>query len=185
MKCDAVLSQMVVILRNLTFAAFLSPSEASEEFHEGVIKCFRALLPNLHPCFNQFSLCKQSLDFPKLLETRDLQTPTGTLKHDLEQGESSLAFLQSEAVLAAVGHWLLPLLKVGTADALAFFLPGVVSQFCKVLHISKTIISRAAGRVEAIDQAIRGLAEYLMIVLQDDTDLSGLDTYIDTSVGHK
>ncbi|EOY17385.1 Uncharacterized protein TCM_036536 [Theobroma cacao] len=76
-------------------------------------------------------------------------------------------------------------IEVGTADALAFFLPGVVSQFCKVLHISKTIISRAAGRVEAIDQAIRGLAEYLMIVLQDDTDLSGLDTYIDTSVGHK
>lgn len=60
------------------------------------------------------------------------------------------------------------LLQVGSADALAFFLPGVVSQFAKVLHSAKTIMSGAAASAEAMDQAIRGLAEYLMIVLQDD-----------------
>ena len=79
---------------------------------------------------------------------------------------------------------ILLLFQVGTADALAFFLPGVVSQFAKVLNISKTMISGAAGSVEAIDQAIRGLAEYLMIVLQDDANFSGVDMYIDDSVGH-
>ncbi|MBA0555087.1 hypothetical protein Golob_014149, partial [Gossypium lobatum] len=206
---------MVVVLKKLTYAALLSPSEASEEFREGVIKCFRALLLNLHHCSNQSCLCKQSLDLPMLLATRDMLVPNGTLEFDLEQGECLLAFLQSEAASAAVGHWLSLLLKaadtevtrghrgsanlriesflalrvlvakVGTADALAFFLPGVVSQFAKVLHISKAMISGAAGSVEAIDQAIRGLAEYLMIVLQDDANLSGLDMYKDDSFGHK
>ncbi|GFS33914.1 ARM repeat superfamily protein [Actinidia rufa] len=52
----------------------------------------------------------------------------------------------------------LPILvaKVGTPDALAFFLP-------------------------AIDQAIRGLAEFFMIVLEDDANLSGLGTTGDIS----
>lgn len=45
------------------------------------------------------------------------------------------------------------------------------------------MISGAAGSVEAIDQAIRGLAEYLMIVL-NDVNLSGPDMYIDDSVDH-
>ncbi|OMO55316.1 hypothetical protein CCACVL1_27310 [Corchorus capsularis] len=212
-KCQlGSVDQMVVILKKLTYAALLSPSEASEEFREGVVKCFRALLLNLYPCSNQSCLCKQSLDLP-MLETRGILHPVGTLKHDLEQGECLLAFLQSEAASAAVGHWLSLLLKaadteatrghrgsanlrieafmtlrvlvakVGTADALAFFLPGVVSQFAKVLHISKAMISGAAGSVEAIDQAIRGLAEYLMIVLQDDANLSSLDMCLDASDG--
>lgn len=65
---------------------------------------------------------------------------------------------------------------MGTADALAFFLPGVVSQFTKVLHVTKTMLSGAAGNVEAIDQAIRGMAEYLMVVLEDDANASAYDT---------
>ncbi|KAL0300963.1 UNVERIFIED_CONTAM: hypothetical protein Sradi_6373100 [Sesamum radiatum] len=45
--------------------------------------------------------------------------------------------------------------KVGTVDALAFYLPGVVSQIGKVLHASRTMISGAAGSSEALDQALR------------------------------
>lgn len=65
-------------------------------------------------------------------------------------------------------------MQVGTADELAFFLPGIVSQIGKVLHVSKTMISGAAGSMEAMDQALRGLTEFLIIVLQDDANLSSL-----------
>lgn len=69
--------------------------------------------------------------------------------------------------------------QVGTADALAFFLPGVVSQIGKLLHISKTFISGAAGSAEALDQAIRSLAEFLMIVLEDNLNLPFLGMPLD------
>lgn len=61
-------------------------------------------------------------------------------------------------------------MQVGTSDALAFFLPGVVSKFIKVLGFARTMSSGAAGNIEAIDQSIRGLVEYLMIVLEDDAN---------------
>lgn len=75
------------------------------------------------------------------------------------------------------------ILQVATADALAFFLPGVVSQFAKVLHGAKTMMSGAAGSAEATDQAIRGLAEYLMIVLQDDANAHILATKTSSNFG--
>ncbi|XP_060670317.1 uncharacterized protein LOC107403735 [Ziziphus jujuba] len=130
-------------------------------------------------------------------------------KHDSEPEECLLAFLRSQNASAAVGHWLSLLLKaadteaarghrgsaklrveafltlralfakVGTPDALAFFLPGVVSQIAKVLHASKGMTSGAAGSAEAIDQALRGLAEFLVIVLQDDANMSSLDMSVD------
>ncbi|KAJ4705806.1 ARM repeat superfamily protein [Melia azedarach] len=203
--------QMVVVMKKLTYGALLSPPEASEEFREGVIKCFRAMLLSLRLCSDNLCSCKQVLGLPELLERKIQQT---SVPGASESGECLVAFLQSQDASAAVGHWLSLLLKaadteaarghrgsgklrveafltlrilvakVGTADSLAFFLPGVVSQFAKVLHVSKTILSGAAGSVEAIDQAIRGLAEYLMIVLQDDVNLSGLDMPKNVTAGN-
>ncbi|KAK4434103.1 hypothetical protein Salat_0573000 [Sesamum alatum] len=201
--------QMVVILRKLTHGAMLSPLEASEEFREGVIRCFRALLLNLCPCSDGSCPCKQIGEWPSLPAEKELQFPLPKLpKRDSVLGECLLAFLQSEPASAAIGHWLSLLLKaadieatrghrgssrlrvealmtlrvlvakVGTVDALAFYLPGVVSQIGKVLHASRTMISGAAGSSEALDQALRGLTEYLIIVLEDGatTSILGVPT---------
>ncbi|KAL3820912.1 hypothetical protein ACJIZ3_006817 [Penstemon smallii] len=196
---------MIGILKKLTYGVLLSPSEASEEFREGVIRCFKALLLNLCPCSNESCLCKKFGDCPILPSEKDSQLPVARVsKYDSVPEECILAFLQSENASAAIGHWLSLLLKaadieatrgqrgssrlrvealitlrvliakVGTADALAFFLPGVVSQIGKVLHVSRTMISGAAGSAEALDQAVRGLAEYLTIVLEDGCTTSNL-----------
>ncbi|XP_057541930.1 uncharacterized protein LOC130820533 isoform X3 [Amaranthus tricolor] len=123
------------------------------------------------------------------------------LEHYCEPNECLISFLQSEGAAAAVGHWLSLLLniaetessrglrgsakiridalltlrvlvsKVGTSDALAFFLPGVITRLAKVLHVSKSMISGAAGSTEATDHAVRGLAEFLMVVLQDNANI--------------
>ncbi|XP_018815607.2 uncharacterized protein LOC108987186 [Juglans regia] len=205
-KCQfRSVNQMVVVLKKLTYGAVLCPSEASEEFREGIIKCFRTLLSSLVPCSDKSCSCEHICGLPSLLESGSIEN----LEHHSESPECLLAFLRSEAASAAVGHWLSLLLKaadteaarghwgsanlrieaiialrmlvakVGTADALAFFLPGVVSQFAKVLHTSQKMISGAAGSMEAINQAIRALAEYLMIVLQDDANLSRFDVSMD------
>uniref|UniRef100_A0A9I9D3H6 ARM repeat superfamily protein n=1 Tax=Cucumis melo TaxID=3656 RepID=A0A9I9D3H6_CUCME len=201
--------QMVVVLKKLTCGALLSPLEASEEFREGIIKCFKAIFMNLYPCPNDACSCKQISGSPALAENREFQGHLDVLSEESKPNECLLEFLRSETASAAVGHWLSLLLKaadieaarghhgssklrieafmtlrilvakVGTADALAFFLPGVVSQFSKVLRASKTTLSGAAGNTEATNQAIRGLAEYLMIVLEDDANKSSLVMFMD------
>ncbi|XP_017258473.1 uncharacterized protein LOC108227694 isoform X2 [Daucus carota subsp. sativus] len=204
---------MVIILKKLTNGAILSPSEAAEEFRGGVLRCFKALLLSLHMCSNKSCPCKQIIGWPALSKRSEFQSPisTGT-EYDSER-ECLLAFLQSQTASAAVGHWLSLLLKaadieagrgqlgsaqlraeafftlrilvakVGTADALSFFAPGVVSQFGKVLHVAKAMISGAAGSAESLDQAIRGLAEFLMIVLEDNGDLLSPDETVNGIAG--
>ena len=104
---------MVLILKKLTYGALLSPSEASEEFREGIILCFRMLLVNIYPCSDNSCSCKQVVGLPALLDD---------MYHDMPLGRSSiygsesevclLAFLHSQTASAAVGHWLSLLLKV-------------------------------------------------------------------------
>ncbi|PWA47919.1 Armadillo-like helical [Artemisia annua] len=48
-------------------------------------------------------------------------------------------------------------------------------QIAKVLHVSKTMINGAAGSMEAMDHALRALTEFLIIVLQDEANISSLD----------
>lgn len=103
---------MVVILRKLTHGAMLSPLEASEEFREGVIRCFRALLLSLCHCSSDSCPCKQIGDWPSLPAERELQFPVSKLpKCNSVSEECLLAFLQSEPASAAIGHWLSLLLK--------------------------------------------------------------------------
>lgn len=103
---------MVVVLKKLTFGALLSPSEASEEFREGIVRCFRALLLGLYPCSDDSCVCKQIPGLPTFLPTSGLQMPPVPLKCFSNPEECLIAYLQSQNASAAVGHWLSLLLEV-------------------------------------------------------------------------
>lgn len=77
--------------------------------------------------------------------------------------------------------------QVGTADGISFFLPGVVSGFAKVMQQSSRAnrgnivgssvptavvhTSGAAGWPAAVEEAIKGLTEMLVIVLGDEKNV--------------
>lgn len=112
-ECWKFLLQMVVIMKKLTSGAILTPSETAEEFREGIIKCFRAMICGLLPCSDDSCSCKRTVGWPQLSDRRDYQTQVSeSYKYDKETRDCLLAFLQSQSALAAVGHWLSILLKV-------------------------------------------------------------------------
>ncbi|KAG0557818.1 hypothetical protein KC19_11G159100 [Ceratodon purpureus] len=111
-----------------------------------------------------------------------------------------LQIADREAVLGGVGSGKLRedtlstlrviLLKVGNADALAFFFPGVVSGFTKAIRSSMVTSKRsvitatyksvgAAGSTGALEESLRGLTELLVLVLADSRNwacLSEMDS---------
>lgn len=107
-----ILSQMVVLLKKLTYGAMLSPSEASEEFREGILLCVKALLLSLYSCSNMSCVCKQIPGLPALSDGDNNDRLHKTFMSDSESGECLLAFLQSQFASAAIGHWISLLLKV-------------------------------------------------------------------------
>lgn len=212
------IDQLSMIIKKLTSGALLSPSEASEEFRHGIVKCLREVLLGLKPCLGEACSCKLIPPSPFFLPDRELlfQKKDSSLSYpqteSFTNGECLIAFLQSEDASAAVGHLQSLLLqiaeaearrghrgsgkfrtdsistlrvlisKVGTADTLAFFLPGVVSGLAKVLRISKSITadsfqvtSGAAGSIGAIEQAIKCLAEFLVLSFGDQQNATQID----------
>ncbi|CDP08053.1 unnamed protein product [Coffea canephora] len=130
---------------------------------------FKTLFPSsgIPHCLFQMVVLLKKLTSGALLSP--LEAPEEFRAADVEaaQGHRGSATLRMEAVNTL--HVLIA--NVGNADALAFFLPGVISQIGKVLHMSKTKLSGAAGNAEALGGEIRSLAEFLSIVLKDDQNL--------------
>lgn len=106
---------MIVVMKKITLGALLSPSEASEEFRLGIIRCFKAMLLRLQPCSTMSCSCKQRVILPTVECFMTLPAQPGTLSiHGVvESEECFIAFLQSHNASAAVGHWLSLLLQVG------------------------------------------------------------------------
>lgn len=100
---------MVVLLKKLTYGALLSPSEASEEFRQGIFLCFRALLFSLCSCSHVSCSCNHITALPALSDDNIISSAAGYAS-DSEQ--CLLAFLRSQTASPAVGHWLSLLLKV-------------------------------------------------------------------------
>ena len=112
LNCYDFLQQMVVLLKKLTYGALLTPSEASEEFREGIILCFRALLLSLNSCSDESCSCQKIPGLTALSENTYDGLPSKSFKSGAESDECLLAFLRSQTASAAVGHWLSLLLKV-------------------------------------------------------------------------
>ncbi|KAF3783567.1 hypothetical protein EJ110_NYTH31694 [Nymphaea thermarum] len=123
------------------------PHTISDNVAESLLLCLQELLKRCHlSCIDQ------------LAET------------EASRGHHGSAELRSEALLTLR----VLIAKVGTADRLAFFLPGVVSRFAKALNVSKTMISGAAGSTESMAHVIYGLGELLVITFGDEVNFCGL-----------
>ena len=103
---------MVVVMKKLTYAAMLTENEASEEFREGVIKCFRALIEELSSCGIEGCSCGEINGLPALVEAGDNRNMNSARNYLGGEGKCLVSFLRSQSASAFVGHWFSLLLKV-------------------------------------------------------------------------
>ncbi|KAI5070070.1 hypothetical protein GOP47_0014413 [Adiantum capillus-veneris] len=124
----------------------------------------------------------------EFLQSEKMSAPVGHLlslflqisESEASKGRIGSANLRIDALLALR----ILMLKVGAADALAFFLPGVASRLVKSLQSSKklnagvselTYPTGAAGSSKAAEQSVRALSELLVLVLADDRNRTVLE----------
>uniref|UniRef100_A0A452YQK0 Uncharacterized protein n=1 Tax=Aegilops tauschii subsp. strangulata TaxID=200361 RepID=A0A452YQK0_AEGTS len=118
-KCRLTsLNQMVALLKKLTSGAVLSPSEASEEFRLGILRCFRAMILQLQSCSAKSCSCNQATVLPTtpIIQSSEIGSVVHP-KHSAKPEECLLAFLRSENASPAVGHWLSLLLQSSEFEA--------------------------------------------------------------------
>lgn len=123
----------------------------------------------------------------EFLQSKNMSATVGHLlsiflqisENEASMGRIGSANLRIDAILTLR----ILLLKIGTADALAFFLPGVASRLVKSLQSSKrmntglselSFPSGAAGSSGAVEQALRALSELLVLVLADERNRDSL-----------
>ncbi|MCO5562647.1 hypothetical protein L7F22_016275 [Adiantum nelumboides] len=123
----------------------------------------------------------------EFLQSVNMSAPVGHLlslflqvsESEASKGKIGSANLRVDALLALR----ILMLKVGAADALAFFLPGVASRLVKSLQSSKRLNpevselsypSGAAGSSKAAEQSVRALSDLLVLVLADERNTTVL-----------
>eukprot|EP00897_Mesotaenium_endlicherianum_P009558 jgi/Mesen1/8630/ME000050S08046 len=132
--------QMSMLLQRLSRAAMVPRGAASEEFRHGVVRCLQALLRSLQPCTSAGCLCTATSggNEPTIV-VRTAGCALGLLRGDdaavaVAEGEVAAGTRGSRALRTdALATLRLLILQVQSADALAFFLPGVASGLTRAM----------------------------------------------------
>ncbi|KAK9808680.1 hypothetical protein WJX72_001826 [[Myrmecia] bisecta] len=160
--------QMIQLLERIAVVAGLPVDRAAEEVRHRAIQCLNSLLSNMGP--SQLGGPITALQDPK-------HTPmVGYLAHlmlSAAEQEAKVGHTGSKALRATALQALRRLIvAVGTADGLAFVLPGIASGLAKAMmtagtsHGTRARSGAAAGSAAAAE-AVKGMVALLTITLGD------------------